>query len=250
MTRRVAMWSGPRNISTAMMRSWENRPDCNVVDEPFYACYLQETGLEHPCRAAILDSQSGSRDAVVAQLTHTEVGSPLQYQKHMTHHMPRGMDMQWCAELVHCFLIRDPAEVIASYLQKMPEVSEDAIGIVRQAELFEEISTVTGSPPLVVDSADILRDPAAVLEQLCARLGVDWLPDSMLRWPAGRRDSDGVWASHWYQSVEASTGFARYQPKEIALSGEHRALADAMAPHYQALARHRLRADGQTAGVC
>ncbi len=250
MTPRIAMWSGPRNISTAMMRSWENRPDCSVVDEPFYACYLQETGLEHPCREAILDAQSTSRPEVVEGLTGAPVDSPLQYQKHMTHHIPRDMDMQWCAGLAHCFLIRDPAEVIASYLEKMPSVSEDAIGIVRQTELFETISAVTGITPLVVDSADILRDPAAVLAKLCAQLEVSWLPGSMLRWPAGRRDSDGVWAPHWYQSVENSTGFARYQPRDIALSGKHQALAEAMAPYYQALAGRRIQADRPTAGAC
>ena len=136
MTMPICMWSGPRNISTALMRSWENRPDCSVVDEPFYACYLSETGLEHPCREQILEAQSSDREEVIAQLVDGEPGTGLYYQKHMTHHMPRGMNMDWCAGLRHCFLIRDPAEIIASYLQKMPSVSEDAIGIVRQAELI------------------------------------------------------------------------------------------------------------------
>ena len=151
------MWSGPRNISTALMRSWENRPDCSVVDEPFYACYLAETGLEHPCREAILASQSSSRGEVVRQLTTGAVSTPLQYQKHMTHHMPDGMDLAWCDGLRHCFLIRDPAEVIASYLQKMPTVSEESIGIARQARLFDEITAIAGREPVVIDSADVLR---------------------------------------------------------------------------------------------
>ncbi|MDJ0879223.1 MAG: hypothetical protein QNI86_11465 [Halieaceae bacterium] len=240
MTLRIAMWSGPRNISTAMMRSWENRPDCSVVDEPFYACYLEETGLEHPCREAILTSQSTSRAEVIDALTQAPVATELHYQKHMTHHMPRGMDMQWCAELVHCFLVRDPAEVIASYLNKMPSVSEEAIGIVRQAELFEEIAQVTGEEPLVIDSSDVLKNPGAVLAGLCAQLDVSWLPDAMLHWPAGRRDSDGVWAPHWYQSVEASTGFAPYRYRQPELCGEQAALAEAMAPYYQAMASKRI----------
>ncbi len=234
------MWSGPRNISTAMMRSWENRPDCSVVDEPFYACYLQETGLDHPCREAILRSQATSRTTVIEELTHVDPGTGLQYQKQMTHHMPRGMDMAWCTELDHCFLIRDPAEVIASYLNKMPEVSEEAIGIVRQAELFTEITEVTGSEPLVIDSNDVLRDPAAALERLCAALAVPWLPAAMLAWPPGRRESDGVWAPHWYQSVEASTGFAPFRERQNSLAREQRALADSMAPHYQALHARRI----------
>lgn len=240
MSLRIAMWSGPRNISTAMMRSWENRPDCSVVDEPFYACYLQETGLEHPCREQILAAQSNSRQLVVKQLTESDTGTALHYQKHMTHHMPRGMKMDWCAGLAHCFLIRDPAQVIASYLQKMPEVSEEAIGIVRQAELFEEVTAVCEREPLVVDAADILKDPGAMLGKLCEQLGVPWLPEQMLNWPAGRRDSDGVWAPHWYQSVEASTGFAPYRAREPQLSGEHLALARTMAPYYEALAAKRI----------
>ncbi len=242
MTLRIAMWSGPRNISTAMMRSWENRADCSVVDEPFYACYLAETGLDHPCREAVLAAQSNSREAVVRQLTEAPVPTALQYQKHMTHHMPRGMHLDWCRGLHHCFLIRDPAEVIASYLQKMPSVSEDAIGIRRQLELFDEISALTGTAPAVIDSADVLRDPAGVLRTLCDKLGVEWDAAAMLNWPAGPRDSDGVWASHWYQSVEASTGFAEYRPRQPKLAGAALELAEAMAPYYQRLAGQRLRA--------
>lgn len=244
MTLRIAMWSGPRNISTAMMRSWENRPDCSVVDEPFYACYLAETSLEHPCRAEILSSQSTSRDIVVEQLTRSDCSTPLYYQKHMTHHMPRGMELQWCESLKHCFLIRDPAEVIASYLNKMPSVSEEAIGIVRQAELFEEITSITGQEPLVIDSTDVLKNPGAVLGELCDRLGVERLPERMLHWPTGRRDSDGIWAPHWYQSVEASTGFAPYTNRQPTLSGKHLALAEAMTPYYQSLATRRLHTGG------
>jgi len=241
MTIRIAMWSGPRNISTAMMRSWESRPDCSVVDEPFYACYLLETGLDHPCREEILLSQSTARAEVVRQLTGVDPGTPLYYQKHMTHHMPRGMDMRWCASMRHCFLIRDPAEVIASYLQKMPSVSEDAIGIVRQAELFDEISQICGEAPAVIDSGDVLRDPGAILEPLCERLGVEFLREDMLSWPPGRRASDGVWAAHWYQNVEQSTGFGRYRSQQVVLTGAELELAERMRAHYERLARHRLR---------
>lgn len=144
MTIHIAMWSGPRNISTAMMRSWENRTDCSVIDEPFYASYLEETGLAHPLRKQILKAQSTSRKKVIRQLCDAQPGTELYYQKHMTHHIPRGLDMSWCKQLRHCFLIRDPAQIIASYLNKMPDVSEDAIGIVRQAELFDEISDILG----------------------------------------------------------------------------------------------------------
>jgi hypothetical protein len=241
MTIRIAMWSGPRTISTALMRSWENRPDCRVVDEPFYACYLSETNLEHPCREEILHAQSADRDWVIQQLADVAPATDYFFQKHMTHHIPQGMDMRWSAHMRHFFLIRDPAEVIASYLDKMPSVSEDSIGIVRQSELFEVIEVLTGERPLVIDSNDVLQDPRSVLRQLCEQLEVPFLEEYMLNWPAGKRDSDGVWAPHWYQGVEKSTGFASHHHRQVHLSSEHQALADRMQDYYQQLAQYRLK---------
>ena len=240
MTIRIAMWSGPRNISTAMMRSWENRPDCSVVDEPFYACYLLESGREHPCREAVLAAQPTDRAKVIRQITQDAPDAPIAYQKQMTHHIPRGADLSWCAQLRHAFLIRDPAEVIASYLAKMPEATEDDIGIVRQREIYEDIAAITGQRPAVIDSGDVLRDPASVLRQLCKRLEVPF-SDAMLEWPAGPRASDGVWAPHWYGNVEKSTGFGPYRKAEVELAPVHRQLADAMREHYDALAAERIR---------
>ena len=240
MTIRIAMWSGPRNISTAMMRSFENRPDCSVVDEPFYAAYLARTGLEHPCREAILKSQNTDYEKVAQAMSAHPAGTPLQYQKQMTHHIPPQLDLRWCRGLKHCFLIRDPAQVIASYLQKMPGVDESAIGIRRQAELFEEISQITGTTPAVIDSNDVLQNPGKILAGLCEYLEIDFLRDAMLHWPTGRRNSDGVWASHWYHNVERSTGFGEYDAKEPVLKKEHQALADAMYPFYEKLASLRI----------
>ncbi len=220
------MWSGPRNISTAMMRAWENRPDCVVVDEPFYACYLHETSAEHPYRDAILASQPTSRAAVIGTLT-APCDKPLLYQKHMTHHMPRGCDLSWAQKMSNVFLIRSPREVIASYLQKMPSVSEEDIGIVRQREIYEEIVRVTSTNPIVIDSADVLRSPETLLPALCAALDIPWTA-SMLSWPAGRRATDGVWAPHWYQVVESSTCFGPYLSVSANLPPEASTLAAAM----------------------
>jgi len=241
MTQRIAMWSGPRNISTALMRSWENRPDCSVVAEPFYAAYLVDTGLGHPMREQILLAQSTDYGKVVEELTRYPVQSALQYQKQMTHHIPRGMGMSWCADFRHCFLIRDPAQVIASYAQKMPSVDADAIGIQRQAELYEEISELSELQPAVIDSNDVLKNPAKVLGELCSHLDVEFRPQEMLQWPTGRRDSDGVWADHWYHNVEQSTGFGEYRPAEVQLSAEHQELAEAMRPYYERLAQTRIQ---------
>ena len=222
-----------------MMRAWESRPDCTVVDEPFYACYLQETGLDHPCRDAVLASQPTTRKSVEGQLL-APIDAPFQYQKHMTHHMPIGVDLTWSAAFAHVFLIRRPEQVIASYQSKMPAVTGDDIGIVRQHSLFEEISAITGSPPVVIDGADVLNSPEKSLRQLCEALGVPWIEGAMTQWSAGPRDSDGVWASHWYGSVHQSTGFAQVHNDYPELSPANKALAEEMMPYYDALARHRL----------
>lgn len=241
MTQRIAMWSGPRNISTAMMRSWENRADCSVVDEPFYAAYLAETGLQHPCREEILSSQSSDYQQIINAITSASVATPLHYLKQMTHHMPTGLDMDWCIGLRHCFLIRDPAQVIASYVKKMPFVSDEAIGIRRQIELFRQIRSITGVAPAVIDSNDVLKNPGKILAELCDYLEIDFEREKMLQWPVGKRASDGVWAHHWYHDVEQSTGFGEYREKTPRLNEEHRALANAMQPYYDELAELRIR---------
>ena len=243
MTLRLAMWSGPRNISTAMMRAWENRADCAVIDEPFYACYLAESGANHPCREAVMQSQPIHRSEVISGLVADEP-APIYYQKHMTHHMPADCDLSWAVAMHHVFLIRDPAAVIASYLNKMPTVTADDIGIVRQWELYQTITELTGKSPTVIDSADVLSAPAAMLSKLCAALDVPWQEHEMITWPSGPRISDGVWAQHWYQSVWASTGFSAPTAQAKNLSGAAQSLAQNMRPYYQALAINRLTANG------
>ena len=237
MTIRIAMWSGPRNISTAMMRAWENRPDCAVIDEPFYACYLAETGLPHPCREAVLAAQSHQRAGVTASLT-TDTPAAVFYQKHMTHHMPSGSTLDWSRDFRHAFLIRDPAAVVASYLKKMPSVTADDIGIERQFELFQTVTALQGCPPPVIDSADVLRDPRRLMGLLCDALDVPRRDVEMTRWRAGPRPSDGVWADHWYGAVRESTGFAPPDTTAPALVGASLALANAMRPFYEAMAAH------------
>lgn len=219
MTLRIAMWSGPRNISTAMMRSWENRPDCVVVDEPFYACYLKETGIDHPMKEAVIASQSTDWRTVARQLSQERCEAEVFYQKHMTHHMLAHVDLGWTRDLQHCFLIRDPKEVVNSYAQKRDTINVDDIGIVRQLELFEEITAITGQDIPVVDARRFLMDPRRTLSALCDHFGIVFY-EEMLHWPAGRRDSDGVWAPHWYQAVERSTGFDPWRERDITLTPE------------------------------
>ncbi|WP_207477108.1 sulfotransferase-like domain-containing protein [Arenibaculum pallidiluteum] len=238
---RIAMWSGPRNISTAMMRAWENRPDTAVVDEPFYAFYLAETGLDHPGRDAVLASQSGDWREVAASLVEDPVpgGRRIHYQKHMTHHMLPGVGLDWTDRVRNAFLIRDPVEVVASYVQRRGSVDLADIGVERQAELFDRAADRLGEAPPVVDARDVLVDPGTVLRRLCAALDVPFT-EAMLRWPAGRRPTDGVWAPHWYASVEASTGFGPPPPEPPALPAGLARVAEAARPYYERLRRWRL----------
>ena len=240
MTIRIAMWSGPRNISTAMMRSFENRPDCAVVDEPFYAAYLAQTGLDHPMRAEVLASQPNDWRAVVDAL-EAEQPTAVCYEKHMAHHMLPGFGLEWTAHCRNAFLIREPEAVLASYVAKRAEVTLDDIGVVRQRELFDREADRLGKAPPVVRGADVLADPEGMLTRLCGALGIHF-DAAMLSWPAGRRDSDGVWAPAWYEAVERSTGFEAPERKAApALTDALQRIADAARPHYEALARYRLQ---------
>ncbi len=197
---RIAMWSGPRNLSTALMRSWENRPDTTVIDEPLYAHYLAETGLDHPARDEIIEAGPARvEDAIARCLAPLPVDVGVSYQKHMSHHLLPDLDRSWLAEVRNLILIRDPIRVLASYTQVRSEVTLAEIGLPQQIELAEVAE-------LIIDADDFLTDPERHQRSVCNHLGLDFDP-AMLRWPAGPRPSDGCWAPHWYRSVEASTGF-------------------------------------------
>ena len=235
MTVRIAMWSGPRTLSTPMMPAWENRPDTVVVDEPLYAYYLAATGLDHPGRDDVIASQPTDWRTVVAELTSGELpaGVTIGYQKHMTHHVLPEVDLATFAGLRHAFLLRDPRRLLASYARVRTEPTLTDLGITAQLALFRRF----GGP--VVDSADLLRDPEGVLRELCAALEVPFDP-AMLSWPAGPRDSDGVWAPHWYASVEASTGFGAPRDPAVELPASLEALAEQCRDAYEEMAGHRL----------
>jgi hypothetical protein len=240
---RIAMWSGPRNISTAMMRAFENRPDAAVVDEPFYAVYLAATGAQHPMRAEVLASQPTDWQAVVAQLMGpVPQGRRIFYQKHMTHHMLPEIGRAWTEGVRNAFLIRAPEDVLLSYAEVRGAATLEEIGVPQQLELFEREAERLGRAPAVIDSHDVLQDPRGVLGALCAALGIAF-SDRMLSWPAGRRPSDGVWAPAWYAAVERSTGFS--PPRERArledLPDDLKRVAEAARPAYERLARFRLK---------
>jgi hypothetical protein len=237
---RIAMWSGPRNISTAMMRAWENRGDTAVIDEPFYAHYLVETGVNHPGRDDVIAAQENDADQVAATLTGPiPDGKPIWYQKHMTQHMLPDMPLDWLDQVTNCFLIREPERVAASFTIQRPDAAAWELGFEQQARLFDHVCDRLGHAPPVIDAADVLKNPRGTLGVLCARLGIPF-SDRMLRWPPGPRASDGVWAPHWYAAVERSTGFAPYRLRNDKLTAFQQRLADACRPHYERLAAHRL----------
>jgi hypothetical protein len=231
---RIAMWSGPRNLSTAMMYSFGARSDFAVVDEPFYAAYLTLTGLQHPMRDEIIASQPTDPQKVIDQLLGSiPAQKPHFYQKHMAQHMIDDVPREWVAQVTNIFLIRHPARVAASFSAKYDNPTLADIGFVQQAELYEQL-TAQGHAPVVIDSADIRRAPETMLKRLCAAIDLPWDP-AMLNWPMGGHPDDGVWAAHWYASVHGSTGFANAEGPLPALDGPRADLADAAMPVYEKL---------------
>ncbi len=237
---RLAVWSGPRNISTAMMRSWGNRPDTAVSDEPLYAHYLKVTGLNHPGRDEIIARHNSDADRVIRHLT-TAIPSEksIWYQKHMSHHLLPGMDRDWVHKLTNIFLIRDPRQMLPSLLKVYPEAGLPDTGLPQQAELFDEVCDRTGKSPIVIDARDVLTDPRAALTGVCAALEIPF-DESMLSWPAGGRETDGIWARHWYSAVNASTGFEPYSARADRLDPRHEPLLAQCLPFYEKLHAARL----------
>ena len=228
---RIAMWSGPRNLSTAMMYAFGARGDCAVSDEPFYAAYLTKTRLVHPMQDQILGSQPQDPDEVAAQCVGAIPGGhPHWYQKHMTHHMVPGFPTDWMDDMVNVYLIRHPARVIASYRAKRESPTLHDLGFPQQLDLFQRF------PGPVIDSSDIRANPSHMLQKLCAEIGLPWT-DAMLRWPAGGHKDDGVWAPHWYEAVRASTGFAAAEPP---VPTENGALMDAALPIYAEMSARKI----------
>ncbi|ETW12325.1 hypothetical protein ATO8_12271 [Roseivivax marinus] len=236
---RIAVWSGPRNLSTAMMYAFGNRSDVHAVDEPFYAAYLAMTGRSHPMGDAIRASQPEDPEAVIADLTGPIPGGRAHaYHKHMAQHMIPGIRRDWIADCTNVILIRHPARVVASFAAKYENPALDEIGFVQQAELLEQLDAA-GRPPVVIDSHDIRAAPKEMLRRLCTAIGLGFDP-AMLSWPAGGHAADGVWAAHWYGAVHRSTGFAGAEGPLPQLDGAAGELAEAAMPAYRRLAARKI----------
>lgn len=237
---RIAMWSGPRNISTAMMRSFGNRADCAVIDEPFYGYYLDRTGIDHPMRQDVLATMPHDWQPVADALCGPiPDGKPIYYQKHMTQHMLDEMDWSWLEGVTNCFLIRDPDAVVVSFSKKRKLPAEEELGFERQRRLFDFVRERTGKTPPVVDSVDILNDPEAVLSALCDAVGIPF-DRAMLSWQPGKRVEDGVWGAHWYKSVEASTGFKAAETQPVVVPDDLKPFARRGRESYEYLYQYRI----------
>lgn len=235
------MWSGPRNISTALMRAWENRADTAVVDEPFYAFYLRQTRADHPAADEVIAAGETNPQAIISRLTGSAPeGKRIFYQKQMTHHLLPEIDRGWLASVTNCFLIRDPADVIASYTKKNHEPSLEDLGFVQQAEIFDRVSAQIAGVPPVLDAADVLRNPRATLQLLCDAVGVEF-SKSMLSWPPGLRETDGPWAKYWYSEVKQSTCFQPFREHETEVPAHLREIHNQCRECYDELYKLRLR---------
>ena len=236
----IAMWSGPRNISTAMMYAFGNRPDCVAWDEPFYAFSLVNHGNDHPMRNEIIAANETDWDALVAKCQAPAI-RPVFYQKHMTHHMLPGFDRGWIHGLTNAFLIRSPERVLASYTRKWADVTLRDIGFTEQAEIFDAVAQKLGAAPPVIDAEDVLGNPRGILATLCNACGISF-DEAMLEWPKGPKPYDGVWAPHWYNSVRESTGFSKPPQRAEELPSQLKKIADEAQIPYFRLKAHSLKA--------
>jgi hypothetical protein len=237
---RIAMWSGPRNISTAMMRAWGNRPDTVVCDEPLYSHYLHMTGRAHRGAAEVIAAGETNLSKVIERLTGPiPDGKTIFYQKHMTHHVLAGMIGNWMRQLTHAFLIREPGQMLTSLIKHVPDASLADTGYRQQVEIFDWVRESSGKTPPVLDARDVLENPRRLLGLLCDALGVDF-NDYMLSWPPGLRDTDGVWAKYWYNEVTTTTSFQPYRAKNEEVPEHLHELLAECRRYYAQLYAHRL----------
>ena len=236
----IAMWSGPRNISTALMRSFENRSDCFVSDEPFYSYFLYKTELKHPLSNEIIKYGLTDYNEIIKYITGPIPSSKnIWYQKHMAHHISAGANMDWIKKMENCLLIRHPSDVISSYSKKNEINSIQQLGYLQQIEIYEMLTKDLGIAPIIINAEDLLREPRKMLIEICKNLKIKF-NDKMLSWPPGVRKTDGLWGKHWYKQVEASTGFKPYIKTNRIIPTKYQSLYDECIKYYDFLYQNRI----------
>lgn len=239
----ICLWSGPRNVSTALMYSFAQRSDTTVLDEPLYGHYLRVSGADHPGRAEVLAAMDCDGDSVMETLLGAKrpTERPVLFMKHMAHHLVE-IDRHFLNRTINILLIRDPLDMLPSLMRQIPRATLADTGLKMQWLLYEELRAL-GQRPVVIDARQLLLDPQNVLDQLCDRIGLPFM-ESMLSWPAGGNSADGVWAEHWYHAVHQSTGFAPYRAKKSFPTHLLGLLAECR-PWYEKLFAEALRAPQQ-----
>lgn len=237
MTLRINMWSGPRNLSTAMMYSWRQRADTTVFDEPLYAHYLNISGREHPDAAEVIASQDTDADAVIRDVMLADYDAPVVFFKQIAKHLV-GLDLSFLPEFTNILLTREPHDMLASFQVQMPDTTIADTGFPEQLEILDAL-LAAGEEPIVVDTARLLVGPRQVLGDLCDRIGVPF-DEAMMSWPAGPKPEDGVWAKHWYDSVWSSTGWLPRTPKNPELLPEVAKVLPEANAAYERLLPYRL----------
>ena len=235
MTLRICLWSGPRNVSTAVMYAFRERADTSVVDEPLYAHYLAATGVEHPAVQDVISAQDSDGAHVVETVVFGPSPTPVRFFKHMAHHLV-DLDLEFIDRVENIILTRDPVEMLPSLVHQVPNPTLEGTSLPMQVRLLERILS-SGRDPIVLDSRLLLLNPEGVLRQVCECLGLAFDP-GMLSWPAGAKPEDGVWAPHWYHNVHRSAGFEPYRQKDDPVPAHLIGLLAECRPLYERLAAH------------
>jgi len=239
-SKRIGMWSGPRNISTALMRSFENRSDTAVIDEPFYAYFLNETGIKHPIYKEVIQNYDTSwRNVSNALIGPVPNDKNIWYQKLMTHHWVENAPLDWLEKIHNCFLIRNPKQVIISYLKIHNDITPELIGLPQQLHIFNAVIKNTNKIPIVISSEDILENPKLMLSRLCDLLDIPF-SNQMLKWPKGNRKSDGIWGKYWYENVVQTTSFNKPEYRDEKFPDKFLNLLKECMYYYKEMEQHKI----------
>ena len=234
----IFMWSGPRNLSTALMRSFENRKDTYVLDEPFYAYYLKKTGLNHPMKKEIIKNYPVSQNKIIKLITSKPGNKKIFYQKHMTQHIIKNTNLDWITMGYNCFLIRHPAKVINSYIKKNSLRNIDDIGFKKQFKIFNKVKK-NNLNFIVINADNILINPNKTIKKLCRELKIRF-SKKMLSWPKGKRSSDGIWSKVWYKNVELSNTFSKYRKEKINVPKKYKKIYEESLKYYNEMNQYSI----------
>ena len=238
-TKRICVWSGPRNISTALLYSFAQRADTRVVDEPLYGYYLAVSGAEHPGHEALRVALDPDAERAVRDVILGPCDRPILFLKQMAHHLVGGLDWGFLKETVNVLLTRDPEQMLPSLAVQVRQPTMRDAGYDKLERILDYCEAAGQRVP-VLDSRDLQNDPAAALSRLCERIGLPW-DQAMLSWPAGPKPYDGPWAPYWYHNVHKSTGFAPYVAKTAPFPARLKPLLAECAPIYERLSALAIR---------